>query len=205
MIVKKKSSIADAAFAGALMLLLSGCVSTMSKQDQIIWAQSFNADTGERFIPPELWSGDPWDGNTSLARLPKLDHMATRSNLPSRILTQGPEGVSQKEHPNCSKQVYVRKNIHPSRGTYKTQYFQVNLDDNGKVGGIGRCWEIRDGTIRHMSEFSKFPIGYWKAGDNYKGIRITSIGTPESPCLTFQWQGQGYYSYCPNQGNVSQN
>lgn len=182
---------------------MSACLTTMSKEEKTIWANSFDPKTGERFIPVELWGGGSWNGDRELDRTPSLDHTAIRDNLPSSIYIEGPLIVLEKEYGNCSKFVYSRKNIHPRKGNYKTQYFQVNIDENGRKGGIGRCWEIRNGDTRQMNEFSKFPIGYWKEGERFRGIEIIDLGTPEDPCLTFQWRSEGYYTYCPGRGMVS--
>ena len=99
----------------------------------------------------------------------------------------------------------------PRRRYHKIQYYQINIEADGKKGGIGRCWDKRDEKIKHMREFSKFPIGYWAEGEEYKNIRILDLGTPESSCLKFRWHGRkqrsgripwGEYIYCPGKGRT---
>ena len=178
-------------FLGAAVALFCfGPVPAMADDQEKIWRDSFSKDASGklvRFIPPELWSGANWSGERNLGRSPAFDHEAKRgfrkrSRAPIHI--SGPIQVSPKDQPNCPKHPISTMDA-PRRRYHKIQYYQINIEAGGRKGGIGRCWDKRDEKIKHMREFSKFPIGYWTEGEEYSNIRILDLGAPESSCLKF--------------------
>ncbi len=193
-----------------VLFAVSGCATPMTKAERQVWRSSFSRDANGklvRFIPPELWSGASWDGDRNLNRLPVFDHTAVRAPGAPTIHYSGPIRVSPEKYPTCTKPIYKSDNVGP-RGV-KSEYYQINVDAGGEKGGIGRCLRNYYGRIVHMREFSKFPIGYWREGEEYKDIRILDLGTPEDPCLKFLWQGGrdgrswGEYFHCPGTGRIT--
>jgi hypothetical protein len=207
--------------SAVVLFTVSGCATTMTKAEQQVWRSSFSRNANGklvRFIPPELWSGASWngaelwsgaswDGDRNLNRLPVFDRSAVRSSNNWTIHYSGPIQVSPKKYPNCTKPIYWTE-IVTKRGA-KTEYYQINVDAGGEKGGIGRCWGNRYGRTVHQREFSKFPIGYWTEGEEYKNIRILDLGTPEDPCLKFRLRGGqdgrswGEYDHCPGTGRIT--
>jgi len=194
-----------------VLFAVSGCATTMTEAEQQVWRSSFSRDANGklvRFIPPELWSGASWNGDRNLNRLPVFDHSAVRSSRAATIHYSGPIHVSPEKYPTCTKPIYKSENVSRSRGV-KIEYYQINVDPGGEKGGIGRCWHNRYGRIGNPREFSKFPIGYWGEGEEYKNIRILDLGTPEDPCLKFRWRGGrdgrswGEYFHCPGTGRIT--
>lgn len=187
----------------AAILQLPGCNTTLPESEKKVWASSFSTDENgqlERFIPPQLWTGERWAGEKSVA-YHKSEHVARPDTGNYEVHITGPHSPD-KDKIKCSKQVYVRKNFNRT-GHYKTQHFQINYSNRTRKGGVGRCfdWRASRGT-RHMDEWSKFPIGTWKQHETDGWIEITVLGTPSNPCLSFQWRGGGIYTYCPNKGLV---
>ena len=191
------------------LFAFTGSIPAMADGQEQVWRDSFSRDANGklvRFIPPELWSGANWNGDRNLNRLPPFDHQAKRVFGAPEIFVTGPMRVSPKDYPICTKPVYKWHQL--MRDGDKIEYYQINVEAGGRKGGIGRCYRAYN-RIGHPQEFSKFPIGYWAEGEEYRNIRILDLGTPDSSCLSFRWRGRrggnsegswGEYTYCPGTG-----
>ncbi len=199
--------IAKVLMLAVAVFAVTGSIPAMADGQEQVWRDSFSRDANGklvRFIPPELWAGANWNGDRNLNRLPPFDRQAKRSLGAPKIYITGPIRVAPKDYPTCTKPVY--KWDQRMRSGDKFEYYQINIEPGGRKGGIGRCYRDAYGRIGHLREFSKFPIGYWTEGEEYRNIRILDLGTPESPCLKFRWRGGrggkswGEYTYCPGKG-----
>jgi hypothetical protein len=181
--------------------------------DDAVWAASYDAATGERFIPVELWTGGPWDGTREI-RMTKADlYFGKRAE---KSLTGPLEWVRPGSGEKL--QVYERNN----KG--KKQLFTVS----SRGDGLGRVFDNRYG--RDCIDEVKFPLGLWRQGEKrvfdvpcndgklQRKIEVTIEkiyfayqGRPHS--LQYHWvvdggRGKGsstnmHYTYSPGMGLVS--
>ena len=112
------------------------------------WAASYDAATGNRFIPAQLWTGSPWDGRREID-LPKAD--LTFGNRGEKRL-RGPV-VWTRPSTGETIQVYERLNKD------KKQLFTISSDKTG----MGRVFDSR--YARDCIDEVKFPLGLWKQGE----------------------------------------
>ncbi len=154
-----------------------------------------------RFIPPELYSGAPWDGDrelvlrpTNVTRTPETppDHPA--------ITIRGP--VPSATSPDVM--VLTRRRESRRQGVV-AQEFVINE----RGDGLGRLGDNRWRKER-LAECFKFPVGLWRQGEERRCresvIRILELDytygcTPHS--LKFRWNGEGTYIFSPGRGMVS--
>lgn len=202
----------------AAVLLLVGA--TCSAADPSVWDAAFDASKQERFIPVELWTGEPWDGGRDL----------TTNTAKTKFGERGQKeitGPMQWSHPNTGETVLVYERTNRDKdGSVKVQLFAMNEAKNG----LGRVYDSRRGLgTRTYSGGLKFPLGLWKQGETrelpekrYEGskvetrhesIKITQIDFAyqgQSHCLEFYWiyrdggktVDHQTYTYCPDQGMV---
>jgi hypothetical protein len=203
---------------GALVAVLATI--HVSASDQSVWDRSFDAVKKERFIPVELWTGEPWDGAKELNTTRAETRFGDRSNKQIK-------GPTEWKHPVTGETLLVYERRNQEKQGVKVQLFAMNEAKNG----LGRVYDSRPefGT-RTFSGGLKFPLGYWQQGETrqleekrYEGskaeTRIESItitrldfnyqGAPH--CLEFYWVYRDgakivdhqTYIYCPNRGMVS--
>jgi hypothetical protein len=189
----------------ALVLLVAG---PACAADWSAWQRSYDAATGRRFIPVELFTGGDWDGTQTIRLAPaKLEFGKRGEKSLTGPMEWLPPGAS------VPIQVYERMNRD------KRQLFALREDGNG----LGRVLDsrYRDNCVGDI----KFPLGFWKQGEvrNYvvscpkemrrlrvtiENIDFTHAGVPHS--LRFHWlysEGRGRgtdmrYTYSPGQGLV---
>jgi hypothetical protein len=164
-----------------------------------------------RFIPVELWTGAEWDGGRTLALKPvRLSH---RPAIPSDhpvITIEGPEPWS--EDPTV---MVLKRSRRSGRAGEIVQRFRINPQGDG----IGRVSDVRRGRQGPVTEASKFPLGWWRAGEAraYEDRQHTRIiieeldyvflGVPHA--LRFRWQttlkqdGDNSYVFAPGRGLVA--
>ena len=106
------------------------------------------ADTATRFIPVELWTGGPWNGDPAI-RWPRVDFTFGKRD-DKRI--RGPIDWTRPGSGEKLK-VYERAN----KG--KIQLFTLRRDGQG----LGRVYDSRYG--RDCIDAIKFPLGVWKQGE----------------------------------------
>ena len=110
------------------------------------WDNLYTPDTGERFIPVELWTGMYWDGSRNLAMT------KVTPNPNHRVTISGPEDYTRPTTGEVLK-VYRRVN----KG--KIQLFTVTSNKDG----IGRVFDSR--RNRNCIDEVKFPLGLWRQGE----------------------------------------
>jgi hypothetical protein len=186
---------------------------------QSVWDRSFDAVKKERFIPVELWTGEPWDGAKELNTTRAETRFGDRSNKQIK-------GPTEWKHPVTGETLLVYERRNQEKQGVKVQLFALNEAKNG----LGRVYDSRPefGT-RTVSGGLKFPLGYWRQGetrqleekryeDSKAETRIESITITQldfnyqrAPhCLEFYWVYRDggkivdhqTYIYCPNQGMV---
>ena len=88
---------------GALVAVLA--TNHVSASDQSVWDDSFDAVKKERFIPVELWTGEPWDGAKELNTSRADTRFGDRSNKQIK-------GPTEWKHPVTGETllVYERRN-----------------------------------------------------------------------------------------------
>ena len=187
-------------------------VSLQSFAADDVWDAAYNAATGERFIPVELWTGAAWDGKRELRMTPAKLEFGARSEKS----LNGP--VDWVRASGEKIQVYERSQT--SRGgEVKKQLFAMS----SRGDGLGRVYDSRYG--RDCIDEVKFPLGVWKQGEKrnfevscnagkmkrtieltIEQIDFVSQGIPHS--LQFHWivdggRGDGtdyHYTYSPGRG-----
>ncbi len=112
------------------------------------WDAAYDAASGKRFIPIELWTGGEWDGNRDLRMTPAY---LTFGNHNQKGIT-GPVAW-KRASTGETIQVYERYN----RG--KKQRFTLS----SRGDGLGRVDDSRYG--RDCIDEVKFPLGLWKKGE----------------------------------------
>jgi hypothetical protein len=187
--------------------------------DKSAWDKSFDPTTKERFIPVELWTGEPWDGGRELSTSAAKTKFGDRGQKEIK-------GPMEWKHPNTGETLLVYERTNREKDGVKVQLFAMNEAQNG----LGRVYDSRPSLgARTFSGGLKFPLGLWKQGETrqleekrYEGskaeirtesITITQIdfsyqGRPH--CLEFYWVYRDggkivdhqTYTYCPEQGTV---
>ncbi|MBI2768157.1 MAG: hypothetical protein HYX47_00910 [Burkholderiales bacterium] len=175
------------------------------------WDGAFDAASQTRFIPVELWTGAPWDGQRILKMAPAALAFGNRGE-------KHVAGPLEWTRPGTGEtlQVYERGN------GAKRQLFTLT----SRGDGLGRVFDSRYG--RDCIDEVKFPLGLWKQGEvrafdvlcnqgrlhRRLEVRIEEIdfswgGVPHS--LKFHWLVDGgrqrgtdmHYIYSPGRGLVS--
>lgn len=201
----------------AALLLMVG--SGAAPADQSVWDRAFDPVMTERFIPVELWTGEPWNGSKEL----NTNRAETRFGDRRQKEIKGP---MEWKHPVTGETLLVYERTNREKNGVKVQLFAMNEAKNG----LGRVYDSRPafGT-RTFSGGLKFPLGLWKQAETrqfaekrYEGskaeIRTESITITQidfsyiraAHCLEFYWVYRDggkivdhqTYTYCPNQGMV---
>jgi hypothetical protein len=179
--------------------------------DRSPWAASYHPATKTRYIPIELWTGQPWDGNRQLRRTAARLSFGARGH---KAIT----GPVRWTRPGTGETMYV----YERRSGDKKQLFAVS----SRGDGLGRVFDSRYG--RDCVDEVKFPLGLWKQGESRlfpvtcnggklrRTIRLTIVqldfasgGVAHS--LQFHWvvdDGKQpgtdmVYTYSPGKGLVS--
>jgi len=194
--------------AVAMALLLA---SQAHAADWSAWQRAYDATTGTRFIPVELFTGTEWDGQRIIRMAPaKLEFGQRGQKSLSGPMDWVPPGAS------APIQVYERMNRD------KRQLFALREDQTG----LGRVLDSRYARYDCVGEI-KFPLGFWKQGEvrdyqvacrggkelrplkvTIENIDFSYGGVPHS--LRFHWlymEGRGRatdmrYTYSPLHGLV---
>jgi hypothetical protein len=198
-----------ALMVGTVVLLLVLAGDRVHARD--VWERSYDASTGTRFIPVELWTGGAWDGTQRIRLTPARLVFGERGE--KRIV-----GPVPWKRPGSGEvvQVYERYN-----GDKKQLFALTSRRD-----GLGRIFDSRYG--RDCVDEVKFPLGLWKQGEtrrfsvvcNGGRLRRTVVltivnvdfvwkGRPHA--LQFHWVVDGggkpgtdmLYIYSPGRGLVS--
>lgn len=112
------------------------------------WAAAYDAASGTRYIPVELWTGTEWDGSRAL-RIAPADLTFGKRN--EKRIT-GPVAWTRPGSGE-TMEVYERSNRD------KKQLFALS----SRGDGLGRVYDSRYG--RDCIDEVKFPLGPWKQGE----------------------------------------
>lgn len=182
----------------------AACLGTTAAAEPWRGATTFDA-TGRaaaRFIPPELYSGAPWNGDRamqlrpmSVTRKPQHPH----DHPPITITAPHPA-------PDRPDLATLHRTRHSARKGVVSQVFRINE----RGDGLGRISDDRRGRSREMEECFKFPLGEWRQGEERRCrgsvIRIIELDF-EHACvahsLKFRWNDEGTYIFSPGLGLVS--
>ena len=180
-----------------------------------VWDDATERDSSgkpvRRFIPVELWTGADWAGGRTLALEPvRLSHKPAIPSDHPVITIEGPEPWAG------DPTVMVLKRARRSRRTGEiVQLFRINTDNDG----LGRVSDSRVHRAGPVAEASKFPLGWWQAGETraYEDRQQTRIiieeldyvflGVPHA--LRYRWQtnlksdGDNSYVFAPGRGLVA--
>ena len=129
-----------------LAVALLVAASSAPAADPSPWDRAFDAATGARFIPVELWTGAAWDGSHVIRMLP-ADLQFGRGKRISGPLPWTP--------PVGGEPIPVYERVQGS----KHQLFALAPDGSG----LGRVYDSR--YPRYCPGEVKFPLGYWKQGE----------------------------------------
>ena len=112
------------------------------------WKASYEINSQRRFIPVELWTGGPWDGNRDLAPTPA----SLKFGAGNKKQIEGP---FEWQRPGSDEKLmaYSRTN----QG--KKQVFVIS----SKKDGLGRVEDSR--YDRNCHDEVKFPLGVWTQGE----------------------------------------
>lgn len=153
-----------------------------------------------RFIPPELYSGASWNGERTIVLRPMRETRkpAIPADHPA-ITIEGP-----LLWPGDQKTPVIRRIRHSRRQGKVEQYFRINE----RGDGLGRVEDQRAGRSRpEMAECFKFPLGWWKAGEERtcgnSTIRILDLDFEYqgmAHALRFDWNGESTYVFVPQCG-----
>ncbi len=193
---------------GVIIVALYGMVNTANAD---VWSDSFSSDSGERFIPIELFTGMPWDGSRDFA-LTK----ATPDDR-ARMKISGPEDFIR---PNTGEMLRVyRRSRTQWDGREVVQLFAVTSREDG----LGRVYDSR--YSRNCVDAVKFPLGIWRQGETRdfreeceNRHRAMSVTIEEidfsyngvAHSLKFRWVADGghqrgtdnTYIFSPNRGYI---
>ncbi len=200
----------------AIELLLAACAAACGPawaQDAGAWDHAYDATAHERYIPVELWTGAPWDGQRALRMGP-----ADLVFGDGRKTLSGPKDYAI---PGAGRTVPVYERL--NRG--KRQLFTLITRDDG-LQGLGRVYDSR--YDRQCEDEIKMPLGLWhehesRAFEVHCGsltrhyvITIETLDATCGPgvhhCLAFHWVVDGgsrpatdmHYTYAPGRGMVSE-
>ena len=129
-----------------LAALLLAMATTADGGDASVWDRAFDASTGVRFIPVELWTGGEWNGDHTLRLLPASLRFSRGKRIDGPVAWTPPDG-------GAPIQVYERVQAG------KRQLFTLAPDGTG----LGRVYDSR--YPRYCTGEVKFPLGYWKQGE----------------------------------------
>lgn len=164
--------------------------------------QLYDCSTRALFIPYQLWTGAPWDGNRDAPCMHSAD---TLFNVNGRSTTtiQGPR---EWTNPVTGEKeiIWIRDKV----SGRKTQYFTCHEKGVGRVHDSR--WNSAWGTGR-----CKFPAGYgWRISERRycvdTSIEIVAIemnGETELTSMEFKWwYGENFdhiYKYAPEKGMLN--
>lgn len=203
-----------------ILTLSSAIVSNISAAaDQAnVWNKAYNAETKQRFIPVELFTGVQWDGKHELtmkeAQTTACYEVIGRDRPCDPVKLSGPilTDSNNTQIDWVGEQIPYYLRTFSIRGEKVESHFTINNSRDGMV----RIFDKRKrwGTRLYDGLGSKFPLGYWKQGEvrTYPSkrptrIEIIELNGPDN-CLTFRWVvGEGKkrnqdnnYTFCPNRG-----
>lgn len=174
-----------------------------------------NQEVKERFIPVELFTGMPWDGEHIL-EMKEAKTSTCASSDGKRCDTYRITGPFTKE--TISGIEWAGEQISYYKRTYRTpsRTVESHYTINKTKDGLVRIFDKRNGVERTFSgKGNKFPLGLWKQGevrtyDDTRPVKIEIMDIDGSGgCLTFRWTlgGGGWnrdniYTFCPNRGLV---
>ncbi|MBL8672307.1 MAG: hypothetical protein JNK11_16730 [Alphaproteobacteria bacterium] len=170
------------------------------------WAAATERDAAgaplRRFIPPELYSGAPWDGSREMTLRPvdvtrrpiqPADHPA--------ITIKGPLPWSEDASVLTLKRTRTSR-----RHGHVDQVFRINE----RGDGLGRVSDDRPGRVRRMNECFKFPLGTWSQGEvrRCRGsviavLEIDVVHACAPHALKFRWNDEGIYVFAPGRGMLA--
>jgi hypothetical protein len=128
---------------GVLVALLSAATAAAQPTG---WERGYDAATGVRFIPVELWTGGAWDGTHAIRTLPADLAFGRGKRITGPIPWTPPVGGDP---------ILVYERTERS----KRQLFALAPDGTG----LGRVYDSR--YPRYCPGEVKFPLGYWKQGE----------------------------------------
>jgi hypothetical protein len=148
MVRRRHSAPAMLSAAVASILFLCGAAAGQAADD--VWAASYDAATGTRYIPLELILGAPWDGKREIA-MPRGNFTESAERNPSTW-----SGPSEWQHPDTGAKMMVYDRGRRGVG----QKFAVRTDNTA----IGRVADSRYG-ISSCDQEAKYPLGLWTQGE----------------------------------------
>ena len=145
----------------AILATALSCSASLPSMAYEVWKRSYDAQTGKRFIPVELWTGGQWTG-THKIKMSAADTVfgGGRKRISGPFRWNNPVN-------GTAYTVYKRTN------GPKTQYFTIRGSS-----GIGRVYDSRH--PRHCTPGFKFPIGHWRQGETRTVRQTCWIGTDQS-------------------------
>lgn len=138
------------------LLLVLSCA-TLSKH----WERAEDKQSGTRFIPIELWSGEKWNGKTDLETLPANFRFGKRNH---KII----KGPRRWHHPVTGQDLNVYERINETKKGTKRQLFTLNPDGTG----LAKVFDSRPQrkTFYQSDNAVLFPLGLWRKGEQREYI-----------------------------------
>jgi hypothetical protein len=130
----------------AALLVIAVAATTVRATEPTVWDRAFDAATGVRFIPVELWTGAEWDGTHELRMRPAELQFGRGKRLGGPVSWNPPDG---------GEPILVYERVNQG----KRQLFTMAPDGTG----LGRVYDSR--YPRYCPGEVKFPLGYWKQGE----------------------------------------
>jgi hypothetical protein len=149
--------------AGIALVMLSGWAT-----DYTPWTGPRDPVSKQRFIPLELWTGNPWNGKQEI-RLHETDRRFGK-NKNKRIY-----GPLTWVHPETGKKYLVYERIIKRKSGIKRQLYTINAD----LSGLGRIFDSRpEKGVRLFEGEVIFPLGYWREGEkrSFQYVEYTKKG-----------------------------
>ena len=174
-----------------------------------------NAQSNERFIPLELFTGGDIRDDTEIRFTPAdlVFGEKKRKKIVGPIDWRAP---GSKE----IIKVYKRTNKNKQGRGKKTQLFTVTND--GQC--LGRVYDQRRSGTKYIKNGCKFPLGWWKKGETRtfsvtdRGprtveLKILNLGKKPTSCVKFNWKlfddatgkklGDNDYKFCKKRSMTS--
>jgi hypothetical protein len=133
-----------------MLCLCSATWANASRAAEDVWAASYDAATGIRYIPLELILGAEWSGKREIA-MPRGSFTEGIARDPSTWY-----GPSAWQHPDTGANLMVYDRTRRGVG----QKFTLRTDNTA----IGRVADSRFG-ISSCDQEAKYPLGDWKQGE----------------------------------------
>ncbi|MCH2056415.1 MAG: hypothetical protein MK214_07340 [Thalassotalea sp.] len=187
--------------ATLLILTLSSAITfnfSAAADQANVWNKANNAETKQRFIPVELFTGAQWDGKHELtmkeAQTTACYKVIIRDRPCDPVKLSGPMLTESNNTQTdwVGEQIPYYLRTFSIRGEKVESHFTINNSRDGMV----RIFDKRKrwGTRLYDGLGSKFPLGYWKQGEvrtspSKRPTRIEIIELNGPRQLRYFWMG----------------